>query len=77
VSTRNIRAVLKWAGQGDAPPELADALAEVEAITKAARDLTEWHKPGPVDDVNELRRHARMGNEGFALLAAIARESGQ
>lgn len=39
MSTKNIKAVLKWAERGDAPEELAAALAEVEAIEKAARVL--------------------------------------
>lgn len=39
MSTKNIEAVLKWVGQGDAPPELADALRELAAIQEMARSV--------------------------------------
>ena len=32
MKTTAIRAILEWAGRGDAPPELSEAMAEVETI---------------------------------------------
>lgn len=39
MSANNIEAVLKWVGQGDAPPELDDALKELSAIREMARSI--------------------------------------
>jgi len=88
VSTENIKQVIRrframsatatdgWKNSED--EALARrALDEVSAIERAAQDLTEWHKPGHIEDANELRRHARAGNEGFALLARIAEETNE
>lgn len=45
MSLKNIKSVLEWVRRGDTPDELAAALAEVEAIEKAARDLTTPQNP--------------------------------
>jgi hypothetical protein len=42
VSTKNIEAVLKWVGQGDALPELEAALAELAAIKNHCRVLDNY-----------------------------------
>ena len=64
MSTKNIRAVLEWAGRGDAPEELRDALAEAEAIEKAARHLAHADLRAPSDST-----------AAWATIDAIAKES--
>lgn len=55
MSTKAIKAVLEWAGRGDGPPELADALAELVAIRDVVRDMRMHvgiHESGPNEDIS-------------------------
>lgn len=61
------------AGSSDGRPK--DAWADLEAIERAAKQLTEWNSPGRLTSQAEIVRHAKSGNEAFALMASIAKDA--